>query len=330
MAVISVRYFAIRTLQSIFLLWVLVTALFFFFLLMPGDFTSVMMISGAEPEAVEQFRNEWGLNDPLYIQYFDYMANLIQGDVGISTQTRQPVLDYVWNPMFNSFILIAPSITIGYLLGSAYGVVAGINRGSWIEKHGVVPLFFIGAFPSFFLAIVMVVVFAGWLDLFPTSGLLGYETRNMYVDAAWWRVYFTRDFLWHYALPFGTIVLRYLFFPSLVMRTSVIEVRNEGFNYYHRITGIPKLKRYRQMAKHASLPVITLYPISMVQAIGGLVLVEIVFNWPGIGFALVQAVFARDFPVLMFVFFVIGVFIIVANFVVDILYSVIDPRVSVE
>lgn len=176
----------------------------------------------------------------------------------------------------------------------------------------------------------MIIIFAGWLNIFPTSGMISYETRQIYADAPWWRIYLTKDFLMHYSLPFITIVLRYIFFPSLVMRTSVIEVMNEGFNYYHRITGIPKLKRYMGVAKHASLPVITLYPVSMTRAIGGLVLVEIVFNWPGIGYRLVQSVFGRDFPVLMFIFFLIGLFIIIANFIVDILYGVIDPRVSLE
>jgi len=176
----------------------------------------------------------------------------------------------------------------------------------------------------------MIIIFAGWLDIFPTSGLISYETRQTYADAPWWRMYLTKDFLMHYSLPFITIVPRYIFFPSLVMRTSVIEVMNEGFNYYHRITGNPKLKRYMGVAKHASLPVITLYPVSMTRAIGGLVIVEIVFNWPGIGYTLVQAVFSRAFPVLMFIFFSIGLFIIIASFIVDILYGVIDPRVSLE
>jgi peptide/nickel transport system permease protein len=113
------------------------------------------------------------------------------------------------------------------------------------------------------------------------------------------------------------------------MRTSVVEVLGQGFMYYHRVTGMPKIERLKMLARHSSLPVITLYPISMTRAIGGLVLVESVFNWPGVGFLLVQAVSARDYPVLMFVFMLVGIFIVLANYLVDIVYGIIDPRVQV-
>jgi peptide/nickel transport system permease protein len=116
----------------------------------------------------------------------------------------------------------------------------------------------------------------------------------------------------------------------LVTRTSVVETLGQGFIDYHRLTGIRKFDRLKYIAKHSSLPVITIYPISLTRAIGGLVLVEIVFNWPGIGFTLVEAVFSRDIPVIQFVFFLIATYIIIANFAVDLLYGIIDPRVSIE
>jgi peptide/nickel transport system permease protein len=104
----------------------------------------------------------------------------------------------------------------------------------------------------------------------------------------------------------------------------------EDFSFYNRMTGMPKMERMANIAKHASLPVITVYPATMTRAIGGLVLVETVFNWPGIGYALVNSVLARDFPVVQFVFIVIAAFVIFANFAVDILYARIDPRVAVD
>lgn len=329
MAAITKRYFLIRTAQTIFMFWVVVTILFFLFRLAPGDFTDLMMFSGADQETIEAFEKEWGLDQPLYVQYFQYISNLIQGDAGVSLQYRRPVWDVVATSMFNSFILVAPAVTTAYILGSIYGLVAGMNRGAWFERHGIVVILFLGAFPAFFIAIMLMIIFAGWLDIFPTSGIISTDTRRAYSEAPWWRIYFTFDFIWHYALPFTAIVQAYLFLPSLIMRTSTVEVRGQGFSYYQRIAGIPKRERLQTIAKHASLPVITLYATSLAQAVGGLVLVEIVFNWPGIGYTLVQGVFARDFPLIMFVFFVIAVFIILANYVVDILYGVIDPRVTV-
>lgn len=329
MAAIGKRYFLFRLLQSLVMIWVAVTVLFLLFRLMPGDFTSLMTYRGADPETVEAFRERWGLNDPLYVQYYRYVTNLMQGDAGTSLQFRQPVINHVKMGIFNSFILVAPAITVAYILGSAYGLIAGTNRGSVIERHGILPIIFVGAFPSFFLAICMVLIFGTWLGWFPTSGFVSSETRQLYADAAWWRLYATSDFAHHYVLPFVTIVLRYLYLPSLIMRTSVVEVQGQGFDYFQRISGLPVSERLKTTAKHASLPVITLYPVSMTRAIGGLVLIEIVFNWPGIGFALVQAVLGRDYPVVMFVFFLIALFIIIANFLVDIVYGIIDPRVSV-
>jgi peptide/nickel transport system permease protein len=114
------------------------------------------------------------------------------------------------------------------------------------------------------------------------------------------------------------------------MLTSVHEAINQPFTKYHRITGLPFRNRVKHIAKHASLPLLTLYPISMTRAISGLVLIEIVFNWPGIGFTVVEAVLSRDTPVIQFVFFISAAFIIFANFAVDIAYGIIDPRISLS
>lgn len=329
MAALSKRYFLIRTAQSLVMIWLVLTFLFFLFRLLPGDFTSIMLIQGASPESVEQFRQAWGLNDPLHVQYIRYVGNLLTGNAGKSVQFRTPVIQYVKDGIFNSLILIGPAITFSYLVGSLYGLIAGTNRGSIIERYGIVPIIFAGAFPSFFVAIVLVIVFASWLGWFPTSGMVSIETLRATSGAAWWSKYLTMDFLWHYTLPFTAVVFRYLFLPSLIMRTSVVEVQGQGFHFYQRVVGLPKMRRLINTAKHASLPVITLYPVSMTRAIGGLVLIEEVFNWPGIGSIMIQGVLNRDVPVVMFVFFLVGVFIILANWIVDIVYGLIDPRVTV-
>jgi peptide/nickel transport system permease protein len=323
-------YFVFRTAQTVLLLWFLLTFLFFFFRLMPGSFTDIMLQQGASEEAVAAFRQQWGLNDPLYIQYFRYLANFLQFNFGTSIQFRTSVIDHVGLRIFNSFILIAPAITVAYILGSTFGTVLGTQRGSALEKHGLVPFILFASVPSFFLAIVAVVVFSGWLGWFPSFGMITPDTYTAFRDAPFWRPYLTGDFLSHYVLPFCVIILRYTYLPLLIMRTSVVETIGQEFTFYHRLSGLPKSNQLRHIAKHSILPVVTLYPVSMTRAIGGLVLIESVFNWPGIGFTLVQAVLARDFPVVQFVFFLVAAFIIVANFAVDTLYGVIDPRVSVD
>lgn len=322
------RYIIKRTIQMVILLWAVLTGLFLLFRLLPGDFTSMMMYRGASEEAIAAFEAKWGLNDPLHVQYWSYLTNFLQGDVGTSLSSQQPVWDYVKLKLFNSIILIAPAITVAYILGGIIGTVFGTNRGSKREELGLIPVIFLGSFPSFFLAIVVVIIFAGVLNWFPTSGMYSFSETGTF--STWAEVYTTKSFAMHYFLPFFTIVARYLYSPVLIMRTSIVEVLGQDFTFYHRITGISKFDRTRHLVRHASLPVVTLYPVSMTRAIGGLVLIEKVFNWPGIGNALVDSVLARDFPVVQFVFFLVAAFVIVSNFLVDITYGIIDPRVSVE
>lgn len=322
------RFVVVRTIQTIFMLWLVLTALFVMFRLMPGDFTQQMAAAGASEEVLETIRERWGLNDPIHVQYIEYMRNFIQLDMGESPVFRVDVWEFTKMRIFNTFILVAPAMTFTYLLGALIGTIAGSRRGTRIEKLGIVPVIGIGSFPSFFIAIVLIVVFASWLGLFPTSGMhtAGY-TRQF---DTWWEPYLTRNFAWHYILPFSAVVCRYLFIPSLIMRTSVVEVMGQDYTQYHRLTGLPKTQQLRHIAKHASLPLITIYPVSMARALGGLVLIETVFNWPGIGWTLVEAVLGRDYPIVQFVFFVVAAFVIISNFIVDLVYGIIDPRIRID
>jgi len=323
----KVKYILIRTGQTVVLLWLVLTLLFFLIRLMPGDYTTHMVHAGANEQTIAATRERWGLNDPLYVQYFRYVENFLVLDLGESRQFQTPVWEHTGIQIFNTFILAAPAITFAYLLGAVIGTVTGTKRDSRFEKWTIPVLIFFGSFPSFFLAIMFILIFAAFLGWFPTSGMLSPETLT---ELEFPRRYLTVDFLHHYTLPFAAVVSRYLFLPSLIMRTSVLETKGQGFMFYHRMTGISKLTRYKQLVKHSSLPVITIYPVSMSRALGGLILIETVFNWPGIGYTLVQAVLARDLPVVQFVFFIVAAFVIISNFVVDIVYGIIDPRVSVE
>jgi peptide/nickel transport system permease protein len=321
------RYVLVRSIQTVFTLWLVLTALFVMFRSMPGDFTAQMAVAGANQEALAALRAKWGLDQPLYVQYWRYISNLAQGNLGESPVYRVPVWEFVKMRIFNTFILVAPAMTFTYILGAFIGTIAGSKRGTRLEKLGLIPVIGAGSFPAFFISIVLIVVFASWLNLFPTSGMLSAGGSEA---GTWWGPYVTPDFGIHYVLPFVAVVCRYLFIPSLIMRTSVVEVMGQDYTEYHRLTGLPTGKRLRHVAKHASLPVITIYPVSLARALGGLVLVETVFNWPGIGFTLVEAVLGRDYPVVQFVFFVVAAFVIISNFLIDLLYGVIDPRIRVE
>lgn len=323
---VNVRYLVERTIYSVVLLWLVITFLFFFFRLMPGSYADLMLFSGASEDTIVEFERRWGLDQPLYVQYFIYMENLLTLDAGTSLQYRTPVWEYTSIRILNSLVLILPGITAAYIAGTLFGTLLGKFRGTKLEKYGIIPILLTGTLPSFFTAILLIIIFSSWLGWFPTSGRISAEVAR---DLEWWQVYFTRDFLMHYTLPVTAVFLRYLFLPSLIMRTSVVETLRQDFVEYHRLTGIPMRTQYRHIGKNSILPVITMFPVSTTRAIGGLVLIETVFNWPGIGFALVDAVLSRDFPIVQFVFFLIAVYIVFANYLVDLLYGVIDPRISV-
>lgn len=322
------RYIAVRSLKTVALLWFVLTFLFFFFRLMPGSFTEIMLDQGASQEAVRAMEEKWGLNEPLYVQYYRYLLNFVQLDAGTSLTHRTPVWEFVKPRIFNTLILAVPALTASYVLGGIIGSVVGDKRGSRLERYAVTIVTLIGSFPGFFTAILAVMVFAVWIPIFPSGSMLSSETTLQY-GSTWWRPYLTKDFLWHYTLPFLVVTIRYVYGPTLIMRTSFIEVTGQDFAYYQRVSGLPYVRRLRHLGRHAILPLITLYPISMVQAVSGLVLIELVFNWPGLGNTLIQAIQSRNFPVVQFVFFSVAAIVIIANFAVDIIYGVIDPRISI-
>jgi peptide/nickel transport system permease protein len=331
----KVQYLIRRSLTSLALIIFVTSALFLAFRAMPGSYASIFAQSGAGPETVARMKAKWGLDDPLYVQYVRYVINMLTADVGTSFRFGIDVWDLTKWRLLNSFILVGPAITAAYLVGGVLGGVLGNRRGTRVERWGVTGSIIIGASPAFLTGIVLLIIGVDIFGLFPSGGAVSTDTlRSLSVgsdgDVTPLDYYRTTDFWWHYILPFGTIFIKYLYFPTLIMRTNVVEMSDQGFMFYHRLTGIGSFDELGKLIKHSSLPVITLYPVSMTRAIGGMVLVEVVFNWPGIGSLLIDSVLSRDFPVIQFVFFLVAIWVILGNFVVDIVYSVIDPRVSVD
>ena len=325
------RYYLRRTAVSVVLIFFSASALFFCCRAMPGSAVDIVAVSGASPEQLAALRAKWGLDEPLHVQYYSYITNLLTGNMGESFRYGRPVTEITLNRIFNSFILVAPAITTAYVLGATFGGAMGQSPNSNAEKYGTITMGVVGTVPSFFLGLLLVLAFAQTLDLFPTSGMLSISTQaQLGSNPSLLRLVTTADFWIHYTLPFVTIVFNYLYYPALVMRTSVVEVANQNFVYLNRIKGLDRRTRLRHLLKHASLPVITIFPLSLAKAIGGLILVEIIFNWPGIGSLLVNAVLFRDYPVVQFVFFLVAIWVIVGNYVVDICYSLLDPRVSID
>lgn len=329
-----IRYLVRRTLISLGLIMLVATAVFVLFRQMPGSYIDIIAVrsgGSASSEALRALEQKWGVNQPLHVQYIRYLRNLFTGDFGTSFKFGVPVWQLVSRRLFNTFILVAPGIVVGYIIGSMLGALMAWYRGSVGERYGIIIVTILGTLPAFFTGIIMQSIFADALGILPAQGMLSIEATNLFQEnkRPFYHILFISDFWLHFILPFLTIVLRYLYFPALIMRTNMVEVSNEDFVYFHRIKGLSQRTQLSHLTKHASLPVITVFPVSMIQAISGMVLIELVFNWPGIGNLLVTSVLARDFPVIQFIVFLTAVWIIMANYVVDIIYGFIDPRVAI-
>ncbi len=322
----DIKYLIQRTVVTVVLILLVLSLLFFFFRLMPGDPLQQYAQAGIGQEELDQIRERWGLNQPLYMQYLDYMRNMLTGDAGTSHIYNRPVLEVVKPRLINSLILLVPAILTSFAIGTGFGAVIGTRIGTRLERWGIVIPTVIGTIPSFFMAILLLTAFAGGVfDIFPTGGIVSPETYSADVIS----IYLTRDFLWHAVLPFLSLVLVGIYTPALLMRTSIVEVSGQDFMFYHRVKGMPERTRLVRLMRHASLPVVTVMPIALTTAISGSVLIELIFNWPGMGLLLVESTISRDFPVIQFIFGILAALIIIANFVVDIMYTLLDPRVSI-
>lgn len=322
------RYLFIKTVSTGVTILLVMVGLFFLFRLLPGDFTARLALAGATPEQIEAARERAGLGKPLYIQFITFVENMLTGNAGTSYSYNIPVVELTITRLFYSAVLIGPAVITAFIIGTFSGADFGMSSEGFKDKFGSIFVMVAGAIPQFFLAILLIEIFAIWLDLFPTSGVVA--TSNLQIMNDPFELIQTSEFWWHYSLPFLTVVLHFIYIPTLLMRTSVVEVMNEDFIYYHKIKKLKNRTQLRRIIRHSIIPVITVFPISMSRALSGMVLVEIVFNWPGIGKLLIESVFSNDLPVLQFAFILVAAWVILANYFIDILYPLIDPRISLS
>lgn len=319
------RAFLIRRLiQSVFILFFTVTIIFFMFRIIPSDPTSMLIDSQISPEDRHAILVEWGFDRPLHIQYLRYIRNLLVGDFGVSFYYRKPVFDVISETILNTIVLMGLTMIItvfGAILGGAY---LGWRRGSRFEKTTVMSAMFIHAMPLYWTGIVALMVFTYYIRLFPTGGMheMGFEYSSL------WEKYFSLDFLRHLVLPLACAVLYYLPNPMLIMRASMLEVKGEDFLEMSVARGFREKTVIMHCARNALIPVITHMAIMSGFVFGGQVLLETVFTWPGMGRELVQAVMGLDYPVAQAIFFLMAGIVILMNLIADLLYGLLDPRIT--
>jgi peptide/nickel transport system permease protein len=317
-------YLVRRSVQGLIVIWILATATFMLFRLMPGDPTAVFVNDGMSPAVRAQVLSEFGLDKPLDQQYVLYLANLAHGNFGLSFFYRQPVWSIIGERLLNSVLLILPAIAIG----TSFGVVAGAwvgwaRRGSAIERIGVLTATIIRGTPSFVLGVLGLMVFSYWAGWLPNAGMRAPGTAG----DGFASTYLSGDFVWHAILPLCVLALAYFPESLLLMRTAMLETRGEDYLELVKAKGVPEHRVLFHAARNSLLPVVTYILNTIGFSIAGIVVVETVFSWPGIGRELTLSVSRLDFPIAQATFFVIAVVVVVLNLIADLVYAALDPRV---
>ncbi|ESP88464.1 ABC transporter permease [Candidatus Halobonum tyrrellensis] len=323
----KLNFFVRRTAQLVVTLWAVATALFMLFRLMPGDPTSYIVSPQMTPEVRQRIIESYGLNDPLWVQYLRYIENLATLDLGRSFNTNSEVSEILATYLPNTLVLMLSAFVLAYAVGVTLGVLTGWYRGSRFEKSTVVTALVGRSIPSFWVGILVIWVFGATFGVIPLSGMTSIGTEpEGFVDMVT-----SLDFLHHLVAPMLVLAFYYMGYPLLIMRNSMLETLSEDFIDICRAKGLSERAiMFRHAARNAMLPVLTAAAIAVGFAIGGSVLIETVFGWPGIGREMIRAVMRRDYPVAQGTFLVLALSVVLMNFVADLLYGVLDPRVTYE
>ncbi|WP_243385723.1 ABC transporter permease [Bacillus kexueae] len=314
-----VTYIIRRTLAAIPLLFGISIISFAIIRLAPGDPTSLLMdptISGADKE---KFMEKYGLNDPIYIQYFKWLGSFLQGDFGTSLIRKGvPVSEMIMNRLPNTLLLMITSTFIAIIISIPIGILQASRPYTRLD-YSVTTLSFLGlATPNFWLGLMLIMAFAVHLGWFPTGGV---ATLN--ADFSIW------DRLHHLILPGFVLATADMAGLTRYMRSSMLEVLKQDYMRTARAKGFKESKVImKHGVRNGLIPVITIFGLMLPTFIGGAVIVEKVFAWPGIGLLFIDSAFQRDYPVLMALTMISSVFVVLGNLIADILYALIDPRIE--
>lgn len=314
-------YLIKRALFAAMTVFVAITLNFFLFRVLPGDAVrNLARVPRATPELRQALERQFGLDRPLWVQYLIYLRELARGNMGISFTNQQPVWSNLREALFNTIPMATLGTGVAILIGIVTGVLSAWRRGTWLDKVSTNLAIAFYSFPTQWLALVLLIYLAAW---FPSHG----RTDPFLIDPTWWEHLI--DVLKHMALPSLTLALTLYGEYTLIVRSAMLETLGEDYILTARAKGLPQ--RWivtRHALRNAMLPIITLVALSLGYIVAGAVLIETVYSWPGIGNAVYQAVTERDYPMLQGAFLVLTVSVVFFNFVADLLYFKLDPRIT--
>ena len=320
------RYVSKRLLQGIPIIIAIIVINFFLLNLAEGDAVDVLAgeAGSATPEYMEQLRKKFGLDQPLPVQLAVYLKNVLVLDLGYSFRHEMAVQDLIFDRFAATALLMTSTIILAVGFGILLGLMAAMRLNTW--KDAVITVFALITYatPLFWVGLMMIVVFSLYLGWFPTSGMENvaafYEGWDKVVDIAH-----------HLVLPTITLSLFYLAFYTRMMRASMLEQYGQDYVVTARAKGLTERRiTFVHVLRNALLPVVTMAGVQVGALIGGSVIVESVFAWPGLGMLAFESLFARDLNLLLGIFLLSSILVVLVNLIVDIIYCFLDPRIDVE
>lgn len=322
----ALAYILGRIVRSLSALWVIVTIIFLLFRLGPGNPMASYIDTTFTAEQEAELLKRFGLDRPLGEQYIIYIRNLLRGDLGDTFKyPGKSVTDILREDLPNTLYLTLTSLLLAYLIGTIGGVILAARRGTRFEKTGIIFTLLARSAAPFWVGMIALTILAFRLRWFPSSGIGGAGT----IYSSEWEKLSSPEFWRHMALPAFTLTLYLLGLPLLLMRSNILEVLDQDYVTMSRLAGYREWRVMIQTAaRNALLPVLTALTIGIGYAISGNVVLENVFAWPGLGRTLVRAIQQADYPLAQGALFIIAAIAVTLNFLADVLYTLLDPRIG--
>ena len=284
--------------------------LFFMLRMLPGDPAQVLAGQMASPEDITLIRHQLGLDRPIFVQYGIFLSRLARLDLGRSARTQSPVIKEVWARLPNTMVLAVAAITLACLFGIPAGIISASRPYTWIDYLFTSMALFGISMPVFWLGLMLVIIFSVVLHWLPAGGTGSWK---------------------HIILPSFTLAAFVVAFITRMTRASMMEALSQDYTTTARSKGLKeRVVIVKHALKNALIPIVTVVGLQFGLLLGGAVLTETVFAWPGVGRLIVDSILARDYPVIQGTILIFGLLYILVNLVVDIIYAFIDPRIRYD
>jgi peptide/nickel transport system permease protein/oligopeptide transport system permease protein len=275
--------------------------------MLPGDPAQVLAGQMASQEDIKNIRQQLGLDKPIFVQYGIFLSRLARLDLGRSARTQNPVIKEIWARLPNTMILAVAAITLACLFGIPAGIISAVRPYTWIDYLFTSMALFGISMPVFWLGLMLIVIFSLVLHWLPAGGIGSWK---------------------HVILPSFTLAAFVVAFITRITRASMIETLSQDYTTTARSKGLKEqVVIVKHALKNALIPIVTVVGLQFGLLLGGAVLTETVFAWPGLGRLIVDSILARDYPVIQGTILIFGLLYILVNLVVDLLYAFIDPRI---